>query len=109
MAMCPNKETWEALKKGDENSLSTVFKNTCDDAFAYAMLSDTQQMETTKGTVFGAYNAVTGYYQNVRNFKSDGDKVKSILLGGTAQNRAQKAFDLCTTFEEFGADALNLN
>ena len=109
MAMCPNKETWEALKKGDEDSLSTVFKNTCDDAFAYAMIADTQQMETTKGTVFGCYNAVTGYYQNVRNYKSGDDKLKSILLGGTAQNRGQKAFDLCAAFEQFGADAFNMN
>ena len=109
IAMCPNKETWEALRKGDEDSLSTLFKNTCDDAFSYAMMADTQQMETTKGTVFGAYNAVTGYYQNVRNYKSDDDKVKSILLGGTAQSRGQKAFDLCAAFEEFGADAFNMN
>lgn len=109
MALCPNNETLQLLKKGADEELSSVFKNACDAAFGYAMASDTQQMQTTKGTVFGAYNAVTGYYQNVRNFKSDEDKLKSIYLGGTAQARAQKAFDLCGAFTKNGASALYLN
>lgn len=33
----------------------------------------------------------------------------SIYLGGTAQARAQKAFDLCTDFTKGGAAALHLN
>lgn len=107
LALCPNKETFDLLKKGSEDELSTVFKNTCSDAFSYAMMSDTQLMETTKGTVFGAYNAVTGYYQNVQNYKSEEDKLKSILLGGTAQQRMQKAFDLCDDFEKGGAIIFN--
>lgn len=94
MALSPNKETLEAIKKGEEDELSTVFKNTVEDAFAYAMMADTQQMETTKGTVFGAYNAVTGYYQNVKNYKDDEAKLQSIIMGGTAQLKAQKAFEL---------------
>jgi hypothetical protein len=69
-----------------------------EDAFAYAMINDSQQMETTKGTLFGAYNSVTGYYQNVRNFKDDEAKLQSIVMGGTAQSKAQKAFELCTDF-----------
>jgi len=109
LALCPNKETLDLLKKGAEEEASTVFKNTVDDAFAYAMISDTQQMETTKGTLFGAYNAVTGYYQNVRNYKDSEAKLQSIVLGGTAQLKTQKAFELCTSFEKIGADAFELN
>ena len=109
LALCPNKETLDLLKKGAEEEVSTVFKNTVDDAFAYAMISDTQQMETTKGTLFGAYNAVTGYYQNVRNYKDSEAKLQSIVLGGTAQLKTQKAFELCTSFEKIGADAFELN
>ncbi|VTP94022.1 Domain of uncharacterised function (DUF932) [Sphingobacterium daejeonense] len=63
LALCPNKETLELIKKGAEDEISTMFKNAVNDAFAYAMTSDTQQMDTTKGTLFGAYNAVTGYFQ----------------------------------------------
>lgn len=109
LALCPNKETFELLKKGAEEELSTLFKNTVNDAFAYAMTSDTQQMDTTKGTLFGAYNSVTGYYQNVRKYKNNEAKLDSIILGGTAQQKSQKAFDLCTSFATNGADILNLN
>ncbi len=109
LALCPNKETLDLLSKGAEDEVSTLFKNTVEDAFAYAMTSDTQQMETTKGTVFGAYNAVTGYYQNVRNYKDDEAKLQNIVLGGTAQMKTQKAFDLCTAFSLHGADSLNFN
>ena len=109
LALCPNKETLDLLKKGAEDEVSTVFKNVVDDAFRYAMLSDTQQMDTTKGTLFGAYNAVTGYYQNVRNYKNEEAKLQSIVLGGTAQLKSQKAFDLCTAFALDGSEILNLN
>jgi len=109
LALCPNKESYNLLKKGAEDELSTMFKNTVDDAFAYAMMNDTQLLETTKGTLFGAYNAVTGYFQNVRNYKDNEAKLQSIVLGGTAQLKSQKAFELCTTFEKIGADVFQLN
>lgn len=108
LALCPNKETLDALKKGADDELSTVFKNTVEDAFAYGMIADTQQMISTKGTVFGAYN-VTGYYQNVRNYKDDESKLQSIVMGGTAQAKAQKAFELCSQFAKDGAASLMLN
>ena len=109
LALCPNKETLDLIKKGAEDEISTVFKNVVDDAFSYAMISVTQQMDTTKGTLFGAYNAVTGYYQNVRNYKNDEAKLQSIVLGGTAQLKSQKAFELCTSFALDGVEILNLN
>ena len=86
-----------------------MFKKTVDDAFGYAMMSDTQQMDTTKGTLFGAYNAVTGYFQNVRNYKDNEAKLQSIVMGGTAQLKSQKAFEYCTAFALDGAEILNLN
>ncbi len=109
LALCPNKDTLELIRKGAEDEISTVFKNTVEDAFGYAMMSDTQQMDTTQGTLFGAYNAVTGYYQNVRNYKSDEAKLQSIVMGGTAQLKSQKAFELCSAFAMEGASILNLN
>ena len=109
LALCPNKETLDLLRKGAADEVSAVFRNTVDDAFAYAMISDTQQMPTTKGTLFGAYNAVTGYYQNVRNYKDGEAKLQSIVMGGTAQLKSQKAFELCCAFAADGADSLLLN
>ena len=97
------------LKKGNDEELSTVFKNSVDAAFTYAMVAESQQMETTKGTVFGAYNAVTGYFQNVRNYKDDEAKLQSIVMGGTAQGKAQKAFELCTAFAQDGNAIFSLS
>lgn len=99
-AMCPNKEVYNNLIAGKDDELSTAFKNICDNAFAYAMSNPTQTMDTTRGSLFGSYNAVTGYFQNVRTFKNDEAKLKSLLYGGIAQQRTQKAFDLCMGFEK---------
>lgn len=107
LALCPNQETLELIKKGAESEFSTVYKNMVNDAFAYAMMNDTQQMETTKGTLYGAYNAVTGYFQNVRTYKDGEAKLQSIVMGGTAQNRSQKGFELCAAFAKDGVTALN--
>ncbi len=109
VSLCPNRKTLELLKKGEEDEVSTMFKNTVEDAFAYAMMSETQQMETTKGTLFGAYNAVTGYFQNVRKYRDNESKLQSIVMGGTAQLKSQKAFELCTAFVKGGSDIFNLN
>lgn len=108
VAMAPNKEVIQNLELGLLDKLSTTYTNIVDNAFAYAMGNETQQMETTAGTLFGAYNAITGYYQNVRNFKDGDAKFKSIM-DGTAKQRAQAAFDLCGNFAKNGADTLKLN
>lgn len=109
LAMVPNKEVLYNLQTGKQDDLSTCFKNICDTAFEYSMTNPTQQQETTKGTLFGAYNAVTGYFQNVRNYKDDEAKVKSMLFGGTAQLRTQAAFNLCAAFAKNGSKSFVLN
>jgi len=97
-AMSPNKEVLDNINQCKWDELSTGFNNICNSVFEYAMTSPTQQTETAKGTLFGAYNAVTGYFQNVRNYKNEEAKIKSLLYGGTAQMRTQKAFTLCEEF-----------
>ena len=98
MALVPNKEVLQNIQAGKEDGLSTCFKNMTDAAFEFAMTNETQQLETTKGSLFGAYNAVTGYFQNVRTYKNEEAKLKSLLFGGTGQLRTQKAFQLCESF-----------
>ncbi|KFF11177.1 DUF932 domain-containing protein [Flavobacterium hydatis] len=108
-ALVPNKEVLKSIQDGKEHELSTCFTNMVDSAFEYAMSDPAQLMDTTKGTVFGAYNAVTGYFQNVRNYKDDEAKLTSLLMGGTGQLRTQSAFNLCMDFARKGTDALLLN
>ena len=109
LAMTTDKESIEHIKGARWSELSSKLHNNINSAFAYAMMADSQKLETTKGTLFGAYNGMTGFYQNVKNFASDEEKTKSILLGGTAQKHGQSAFDLCLQFEKHGADILKLN
>ena len=101
-ALAPSKEVLKTLQEGRTEDLSTCFINMVDSAYEYAMSDPTQLMNTTKGTVFGAYNAITGYFQNVRSYKDDEAKLASILMGGTGQLRAQIAFDLCTNYAAKG-------
>lgn len=108
-ALVPNKEVLQKLRNGDEDELSTCFVNMCDAALEYALGNETQQLATTKGTLFGAYNGVTGYFQNARHYKNEEAKLKSILLGGTASIRTQAAFNLCTGFAKNGTDIFQLN
>ena len=108
LAMIPNKELYEKLKTGKEEELSSHFTNMVSSVFDYAMTSPSQQEDTTKGTLFGAYNAVTGYFQNVRNFKTAESKFKSIMYG-TGFDRAQTTFNLCNDFAKEGSAALLLN
>ncbi len=109
LAMVPNKEVLQNIQAGKDDDLSTCFTNICDTTFEYAMTNPTQQQETTRGTLFGAYNAVTGYFQNVRNYKDEEAKLKSVLFGGTAQIRTQKAYALCEDFLNNGGNGLLLN
>ena len=109
IALAPNKETLNNIRDGKIEENSTMYKNQCYGAFGYAMMADSQQIETTKGTLFGAYNAITGYFQNVRNYKDDDEKINSLLCVGTAQKKAQLTFNLCAEFAKHGSDALMLN
>lgn len=105
-AMSPNKETLNNLQKGKEGEFSSVFNNMIDNVLEYSLTSPTQHMETTKGTLFGAYNAVTGYFQNVKSYKDGQTKFKSIMTGN-AFGKAQSTFNLCKEFASFGIDVLN--
>ena len=95
LAMAPNVEVFKAVAENNKQfEFSTVFENVCGDVWDYAMSAPSQQMETTAGTVFGAYNAITGYYQNVKNYKSDDSRLNSIMFG-TGLDRTKKAFEIC--------------
>jgi phage/plasmid-like protein (TIGR03299 family) len=108
LAMAPSKEVLHNLHSGKLDELSTNFKNICSNVFEYGMSSPTQQTDTTKGTLFGAYNSITGYFQNVRAYKNDEAKLKSIMYG-TGSQRTQRAFDLCEDFMKNGIDIFTLN
>lgn len=108
-AMVPSKEVLNNILTGKLDELSTQFNNMVDTVYQYGMSNPSQQTDSTRGTVFGAYNAITGYFQNVRKYRDDESKMKSILFGGVAQQRSQAAFNLCNDFVTIGQDVFRMN
>lgn len=87
----------EAIYKEDfEEEFSTRTLNLSNEIFEYAKTNETQLMVSTEGTLFGAYNAITGYFQNLKKWKSPEEKLDKIILkdSSTVRTKTQKAFDL---------------
>lgn len=109
MAMAPSKEVLNKVLTGEApDEFSSRFKNTVERICDYAFFNPTQQMDTTRGTLFGAYNAITGYFQNVLDYKNDEQKLKSVMFGN-GLTKSQTAFNICQDFEKFGSDSFILN
>lgn len=83
----------EQMNDAEKFELSTRTLNKINEIYTYALTSPTQQTNASRGTVFGAYNAITGYYQNVKTYKNADDKIDSII-NGQAERDGQAAFDL---------------
>ncbi len=48
-----------------------------------------------RGTKFGALNAITGFYQNVKSFKTLDSKFSSIFMdNGLVKNQTDKALQI---------------
>ena len=108
-AMAPSKEVLQKVLDNENiDEYSSRFLNTVERVCEYGFTNETQQLPTTKGTLFGAYNAITGYFQNVRNYKNDEAKLKSILFGN-GLNKTQQAFNLFRQFEKRGGSVFELN
>lgn len=78
-----------------KEEFSTRFTNIVDKVFAYAVGDPAQQGVERKGTLWGATNAITGYFSNIANFKTGEDRLNSIMNGnGNLTNT--KALELAT-------------
>lgn len=74
---------------GKAEDLSTRTNNIVNNIFTYYQAHTTQQ--EIKGTVWGAYNAFTGFAQNGEK-RTDESKMNALLNGSKLE---QRAFDLC--------------
>ena len=105
--MAPDQETLAHIKAGEWEEVGTCTMNRIIDTYQYYLCADSQQYDTTKGTAFGVYNAITGYHQNVCNYKDDESKITSLIYGGTGQQKGQRAFDLVMDYATYGPDIFN--
>jgi len=51
------------------------------------------ELDARKGTMWGAFNAVTGYFQNIKEYKSADKKAHSLLMGNDA-NTIKEALNI---------------
>ncbi len=73
--------------------ISTRKANIIDDVYKAYFVGPGQQLDTAKGTMWGAYNAVTCYFQNIKSIKSDDKAMRSNFYGSNYEVM-QKAFNL---------------
>jgi phage/plasmid-like protein (TIGR03299 family) len=83
----PQKETLP------QQGYSTLFKNKVDSVMDFALHHPTQANGVARGTVWGAYNAVSGYYGYIKSYKSQEEKMKDLYFKGAAK-RIEGAFDV---------------
>ena len=107
LAMAPNKEALKNVQDENLDKYSRYFLKSIDGVCSYAFNHSTQRTENTEGTLYGAFNAITGYFQNVKQFKDGESRLKSVFFG-EGLNRAQKAFNLCREFEKNGINAFDI-
>lgn len=81
----------KALALTGKVELSTRKQNMIDGVAGYYFSAS--EIDGIRGTGYGVYNAITGYFQNMKNFRDEDAKMKSIILGGLSAQYAQRAFD----------------
>jgi phage/plasmid-like protein (TIGR03299 family) len=85
-----------AMTSAEEKEMSTRLKNMIEGTTQFAFTHPTQTTEATYATLWGAYNAVSGYYNYIKTFKSTEDKFNSQFFG-VANKKMLKSFNQAVT------------
>lgn len=93
-------EYFNKLVTGKKNiegiKITTAAKTKIAQYIEYYQNHETQQQLSVHGTVFGLYNAVTGYYQNMKEYKDPERRFNNIFVKGDASRASADAFHLAT-------------
>ncbi|GEM_PF-6795854 len=81
----------ESVRDGKQHEFSSLFINTVDKVLEYPQTSP-QQLDTTKGTLFGHIIPLPNYFQNMKNYQ--GQLKQNSIMSGNTLDKAQ-ATDLC--------------
>lgn len=76
-----------------EKEYSKIFNNKVDEMMEFALHHDTQNTEAAKNTVWGAYNAISGYYGYLKGYKSQEEKMQDLYFKAGAK-KIESAFDI---------------
>jgi len=74
-----------------QEEYSTRFENLVDSVYTYTMEDSTQL--GIRNSLWGVYNGVTGYYSNIKTYKTEDEKVASLFFGDY-NRKAQKTLSL---------------
>lgn len=80
------------LNDNNEEEISTRFKNQVDSIYEFALSHPTQVTNASRGTMWGAYNSISGYYNYIANFKDNEAKFSSQMFGN-ANTKISKGFE----------------
>lgn len=79
-------------KEDNVEEISTRFKNQVNSIYEFAMSHPTQITDASRGTMWGAYNSISGYYNYIANFKDTEAKFSSQMFGN-ANTKISKGFE----------------
>ena len=82
----------QVVSQEEQKEASTKLKNMVEATTQFAMTHPSQITDAANGTLWGAYNAVSGYYNYIKNFKNSEDKFSSQFFGA-ANKKMQKSFN----------------
>ena len=82
-----------------ELEMSTRLKNTVDSTLEFALTHPTQITEESNGTLWGAYNSISGYYNYIKSYKKPEDKLNTQFFG-LGNTKMLKSFDLALEMME---------
>jgi len=85
-----------AVTKEEDKEISNRMKKTTDEIYSFALTHATQTTEPAYRTLWGAYNAISGNFNYLKNYTSAEAKMRDMNYGGAAE-KISKAFDLAVT------------
>lgn len=85
-------DTMKPQTKIDSEEASTRFKNLTDKIYHFAKTHPTQTTDEANGTLWGAYNSISGYYNYIKKYPTAEAKFKNTMFGAD-NNRIIKSFD----------------
>jgi phage/plasmid-like protein (TIGR03299 family) len=83
----------QVLTSDELKEYSTMFTNKVDAIMDFAHEHSTQNTDAAKGTLWGAYNAISGHFGYQKNYESNEQKMQDLYFNGGAK-RIEKAFNL---------------
>jgi len=82
----------KVMTSEEEKEMSTRLKNMINATTEFAFTHPTQNTQASNGTLWGAYNAISGYYNYIKDYPSAESKFTSQFLGA-ANQKMLKSFN----------------